>query len=61
MAKQLEDMGAHSLCIKDMAGLLKPYDAAELIGRLKRNGCLTYCIALPCDNRFKCSYSYESY
>lgn len=35
MAKQLEDMGAHSLCIKDMSGLLKPYDAAELIGRLK--------------------------
>jgi len=35
MAKQLEDMGAHSLCIKDMSGLLKPYDAAELISRLK--------------------------
>jgi len=35
MAKQLEDMGAHSLCIKDMSGLLKPYDAAELIGKLK--------------------------
>ncbi len=35
MAKQIEDMGAHSLCIKDMSGLLKPYDAAELIGRLK--------------------------
>ena len=36
MAKQLEDMGAHSLCIKDMSGLLKPYDAAELITRLKK-------------------------
>jgi oxaloacetate decarboxylase alpha subunit len=35
MAKKLEDMGAHSLCIKDMSGLLKPYDAAELIGKLK--------------------------
>ena len=35
MAKKIEDMGAHSLCIKDMSGLLKPYDAAELIGRLK--------------------------
>ena len=41
MAKQLEDMGAHSLCIKDMSGLLKPYDGAELIGRLKET------VALP--------------
>jgi len=46
MAKQLEDMGAHSLCIKDMAGLLKPYDAAELIGRLKETVSLP--IALHC-------------
>lgn len=35
MAKQLEDMGCHSLCIKDMAGLLKPIEAFELISRLK--------------------------
>ncbi|TVP10509.1 sodium-extruding oxaloacetate decarboxylase subunit alpha [Shewanella sp. MSW] len=35
MAKQLEDMGCHSLCIKDMAGLLKPMEAFELISRLK--------------------------
>jgi len=46
MAKQLEDMGAHSLCIKDMAGLLKPYDAAELIGKLKETVALP--IALHC-------------
>jgi oxaloacetate decarboxylase alpha subunit len=35
MAKGLEEMGCHSICIKDMAGLLKPYDAYELITRLK--------------------------
>lgn len=35
MAKELEDMGVHSICIKDMAGLLKPYDCEELVGRLK--------------------------
>ncbi len=35
MAKQIEDMGAHSLCIKDMAGLLQPYTAYELVKRLK--------------------------
>lgn len=35
MAKQIEDMGADSLCIKDMAGLLKPYVAEELISKLK--------------------------
>lgn len=36
MAKQLEDMGVHSICIKDMAGLLKPYVAEELVTRLKQ-------------------------
>ncbi|MCL1141817.1 sodium-extruding oxaloacetate decarboxylase subunit alpha [Shewanella gaetbuli] len=35
MAKRLEDMGADSLCIKDMAGLLKPMEAYDLISRLK--------------------------
>ena len=34
-AKRLEDMGAHSICIKDMAGLLKPYDAYNLIKAIK--------------------------
>ncbi len=34
-AKRIEDMGAHSLCIKDMAGLLKPYTAFELVTSLK--------------------------
>jgi len=35
MAKQLEDMGCHSICIKDMAGLLKPYTAEEMVTRIK--------------------------
>lgn len=34
-AKRVEEMGAHSLCLKDMAGLLTPYQATELIGALK--------------------------
>ncbi len=34
-AKGLEDMGCSSICIKDMAGLLKPFDAFELVSRLK--------------------------
>ena len=34
-AKVLEEMGADSICIKDMAGLLKPYDAYELVKTLK--------------------------
>ncbi len=33
--RMLEDMGAHSICIKDMAGLLTPYEAFELIFVLK--------------------------
>jgi len=36
LAKRIEDMGAHSLCIKDMAGLLKPYTAFELVASLKQ-------------------------
>jgi len=36
LAKRVEDMGAHSLCIKDMAGLLKPYVAFELVSELKQ-------------------------
>ena len=34
-AKQLEDLGADTICIKDMAGLLPPFEAYELISRLK--------------------------
>ena len=35
MAKKIEDMGADSICIKDMAGLLVPYKATELVTALK--------------------------
>lgn len=35
MAKRIEDMGCHSLCIKDMAGLLKPFEAYEMISQIK--------------------------
>ncbi|MDQ6969939.1 MAG: sodium-extruding oxaloacetate decarboxylase subunit alpha [Mariprofundus sp.] len=37
MGKELEDMGCHSICIKDMSGLLKPYVAEELVSRLKKS------------------------
>ena len=33
--RRIEDMGAHSICIKDMAGLLSPYKAFELVTKLK--------------------------
>ncbi|MDG1905299.1 MAG: sodium-extruding oxaloacetate decarboxylase subunit alpha [Arenicella sp.] len=36
IARQLEDAGAHSICIKDMAGLLKPYVGYELVKELKK-------------------------
>jgi pyruvate carboxylase subunit B len=35
-AKQLEEMGCHSICIKDMAGLLTPATASELFGALSK-------------------------
>ncbi|GAB4358397.1 MAG: sodium-extruding oxaloacetate decarboxylase subunit alpha [Methylohalobius crimeensis] len=37
LGKRLEDLGAHSVCIKDMAGLLSPHVATELVGRLKKS------------------------
>ena len=37
LAKRIEDMGANSICIKDMAGLLLPYKATELVTALKEN------------------------
>ena len=37
IAKEIEDMGADSLCIKDMAGLLTPYKAQELVTALKES------------------------
>ncbi|MCF8037511.1 MAG: pyruvate carboxylase subunit B [Desulfobacteraceae bacterium] len=36
-AKELEEMGADTICIKDMAGLLSPYDAFPLFKTLKEN------------------------
>lgn len=46
MAKQLEDLGVHSICIKDMAGLLKPYDCEELVTKLKET--VSVPIAMQC-------------
>ena len=39
-AKRIEDMGADSICIKDMAGLLLPYKATELVQALKEGSSL---------------------
>jgi len=36
LAQQLKDMGADTICIKDMAGLLRPYVGFELVSRLKK-------------------------
>ncbi|MGL4736803.1 MAG: oxaloacetate decarboxylase subunit alpha [Cellulosilyticaceae bacterium] len=36
LAKEIEEMGANSICIKDMAGLLVPYEAERLVGALKK-------------------------
>ena len=41
MAKKLEDMGADTICIKDMAGLLAPMDSYDLVLKLKK------CVASP--------------
>ncbi|WP_028315568.1 pyruvate carboxylase subunit B [Desulfatibacillum aliphaticivorans] len=36
-AKDLEAMGADTICVKDMAGLISPYDAYEIVKALKEN------------------------
>ncbi len=36
LAKQLESMGADSICIKDMAGLLRPYVTYDLVTKMKK-------------------------
>ena len=41
LAQRLEDMGADTICIKDMAGLLSPLDAFDLVWKLKQK------VALP--------------
>ncbi|MTW22390.1 sodium-extruding oxaloacetate decarboxylase subunit alpha [Allochromatium palmeri] len=46
MGRRLEDMGCHSICIKDMAGLLRPYVAEELVTRLKTTCAIP--IAMQC-------------
>ncbi len=37
LSKQIEEMGAHSICIKDMSGILLPYNGYELIREIKNN------------------------
>ena len=37
LAKEMEKMGADSICIKDMSGILLPYVAEELVSELKKN------------------------
>ncbi|MDY4146200.1 MAG: oxaloacetate decarboxylase subunit alpha [Bacilli bacterium] len=54
LAKEVEAMGADSLCIKDMAGVLLPQDAYELISRLKEETNLpielhSHCTAGVCE------------
>ncbi len=43
MAKKIEEIGASSICIKDMAGLLVPYEATVLVNALKS------AVAIPID------------
>jgi oxaloacetate decarboxylase alpha subunit len=36
LSKQVEDLGVDSICIKDMAGIINPYEVHELVSRLKK-------------------------
>ncbi|MCE8423526.1 MAG: sodium-extruding oxaloacetate decarboxylase subunit alpha [Candidatus Methanoperedens sp.] len=49
MAKELEEMGCDSLCIKDMAGLISPQNAKDLVSALKDE------ISIPIDLHSHCT------
>ncbi len=49
MAKDLEELGCDSICIKDMAGLLTPFDAKKLITQLKKE------VSLPIELHSHCT------
>lgn len=54
LAKKIESLGADSICIKDMAGVLLPKDAFELVSALKKNTKLpielhSHCTAGQCE------------
>ena len=52
MAQQLKEMGCDSICIKDMAGLLKPQPAYDLVKGIKAKcGADTLVHCTPCDDR----------
>ncbi len=46
LARRFEDLGCHSICIKDMAGLLRPYAAFELVSMLKETVAIP--VAMQC-------------
>jgi oxaloacetate decarboxylase alpha subunit len=48
MARELEQMGADSLCLKDMAGLLGPFEAAEIIRGIKAHTSLPLALHSHC-------------
>ena len=55
MAKKIEDMGADSICIKDMAGLLVPYKATELVTALKESAIPSNSVTHPLYIRCCCN------
>lgn len=49
LSKQMEELGADSICIKDMAGILTPYSAYELVKKLKET------VSIPLDLHTHCT------
>lgn len=46
LAKQLEELECDSLCIKDMAGLLSPYEATQIISAMKKKKSLSLFLSI---------------
>lgn len=59
VAEQLKDMGINSLCIKDMSGLLAPYDAVSLIQDIKKR--LGEDMVIDLHSHFTCGLASATY
>jgi oxaloacetate decarboxylase alpha subunit len=60
LGKELEQMGVHSICVKDMAGIMSPKEAGDLISALKQNVHLPVFLPHPFDNRLGANDLFKS-
>lgn len=53
MAFELIELGADEICIKDMAGIGRPYSLGQIVGNIKQTSRNTYTVSQPCWSRIQ--------